>query len=843
MSMNVDTAAWGQPFTEYSGLNIRTGAADLEDPDFEDFPPFVRNSFDTETEIQYVPKGDLYYPYLADNDTINLNKPIERSISYCACKNLDIPINQIYGYSCTPDSAASQYPSLTDTSAIMLQSDTTPIPIMLLDTTGIGQARTHGMPAQQHYFRNPFYRTSQGVFYQQNLLTQYAANADISGNQGTPYDNGGRARSNRNLFAAYFRDFGIRSFFLQIRVKYYNSISTSTETPSGINDKSLYWYSQQTDSWKEDHPLTGAYGRLIVRSSTAGAYQQGNNINPDITINLRSNWNFGDVSIGDLIQQPIANVDTEYLQSAFPIFGTTAPNNWQTNETGTHSNGGISQNVAILIGGGENSPIVHCQGKAGTQYYGTMWCELEGTDDNLELIRKWCAAYGLFFTDGDTGDSGYSDLYSAGNDETRWTNEKMCLGVVDEEGYTDGNYTRGTANPTANNWSWKTASETTYNPNKPPPSPENTYSTATTFNSIGDLATMTKRYVLTASAVQQLGTALWDISAALSDNGTDFSELTEKSLDMFLTNNPIDAIISLQRYPLEIPAVGTTTVKLGKTDTGISAKPMEKTAYFYLFYGSKINPKFGDSFLDYQPYTKMELYIPFCGTIQMNPADIIGRTLNVQLVVDFTTGTATGFIMSDDLVIETVNGNIAIDIPVTGIQSATVASQLNNAIANKSNKTLEAQSASLGNVSAGGVIRALKDPMKMIYGYQEARNEEQRAEYDLTHQNAPIHIIGSASAVGGWAIDLQCRLIIYYPSGDVIRTGQPPAWDNLQLARYGHTTGFACCIEGSIGSMDSGLVVGINPDLNGMITGSSGYAATAAELDMLRAAIAEGIIL
>lgn len=239
----------------------------------------------------------------------------------------------------------------------------------------------------------------------------------------------------------------------------------------------------------------------------------------------------------------------------------------------------------------------------------------------------------------------------------------------------------------------------------------------------------------------------------------------------------------------------------------------------------------------------MELYIPFCGTIQLNPADIIGRTLNVQLVVDFTTGTATGFIMSDDLVIETVNGNIAIDIPVTGTQAVTVASQLNNAIANKANRTLESQSASLGNVSIGGIIRIVKDPIKMIYSYQEARNEEERAEYDLQHQNAPIHIIGSASAVGGWAIDLQCRLIIYYPSGDVIITGQPPQWNDVQLARYGRTTGFACCIEGQISSMNSGLVVGTAPDLNGMVTNVHGYAATAAELDLLRAAIAEGVII
>lgn len=844
MSTQINTGYWGQAVAVYANNNVRTGAADLENADFTDYPPFVRNDYNyTGADIQYIDKGDLYYSQLISTPVIQLNEPFDTSIAYCACKNLDIPINQIIGFSATPGSGSGTVIDVSD-DTYWVVSKQEPIPLMFISRIGLSDVIGRGVSASPYCY-NPEYTISEGYAYCQESWCPHASNTNPQGQEGAPDTNTGRGRSNKNLFLQFWRDFGIRSIFLQIDVKYFDgTYSSSTGTPQNTTTTSLYAYSQHTPEWRATHPLIGAFANVIRRINVDGTYGTSGgdgDMTPDLTHNLVSRFQYGSISPNTPILQPMAMFNTNDLSAlSMPIFGGIQTKTSANISMGSNSNGGVSQYIALLVGGA-NGLMTRKQGiSTGAR---TCWLELEGTDENIEHIREWCAAYGLFFTDGRQTDTGYNTLYTAGNDSTRWTNEKMCLGVVDDEGYTDGTYTRGTGNEDANNFDWKTASESRYDPIKPPPSPENTYSTATTFNSIGDLATMTKRYVLTASAVQQLGTALWDISAALSDNGADFSEFTEKSLDMFLTNNPIDAIISLQRYPMEIPAVGTTTVKLGKTDTGISAKPMEKTAYFYLFYGSKINPKFGDSFLDYQPYTKMELYIPFCGTIQMNPADIIGRTLNVQMVVDFTTGTATGFIMSDDLVIETVNGNIAIDIPVTGIQSATVASQLNNAIANKSNKTLEAQSASLGNVSAGGVIRALKDPMKMIYGYQEARNEEQRAEYDLTHQNAPIHIIGSASAVGGWAIDLQCRLIIYYPSGDVIRTGQPPEWNDLQLARYGHTTGFACCIEGAISSMTSGLVVGINPDLNGMVTGSSGYAATAAELDMLRAAIAEGIIL
>lgn len=844
MSTQINTEYWGQPVALFDNNNVRTGASDLENADFTDYPPFVRNDYNyTGEDIQYIDKGDLYYSQLISTPVIQLNEPFDASIAYCACKNLDIPINQIIGFSTTPGSGSGAVIDVSD-DTYWVVSKQEPIPLMFLSRIGLSDVINRGVSASQYCY-NPEYTTANGYAYCQESWCPHASNTNPQGQEGTPDTNTGRGRSNKNLFLQFWRDFGIRTVFLQIDVKYFDgTYSSTTGTPQNVTTTSLYAYSQHTSEWRATHPLIGAFANVIRRTNIDGTYGTSGgdgDLVPDLTHNLVSRFQYGSIAPNTPILQPMAMYSTNDLSvRSMPIFGGIQTKTSASISMGTNSNGGVSQYIAFLVGG-TNGLMTRKQGI--NTYSRTCWLEMEGTDENIEHIREWCAAYGLFFTDGRQTDSGYSALYSAGNDSTRWTDEKMCLGVVDDEGYTDGTYTRGTGNTDANNFDWKTASESKYDPDRPPPSPENRYDTQTVFNSIGDLATMTRRYVLRGSEVLQLGSALWSISEALTDSGTDFSELTPKVIDQFLTNNPIDCIISLQRYPMTIPAVGTSTVKLGKTDTGIACKPMERTAFFYLFTGSVINPKFGDSFLDYNPYTKMELYVPFCGTMQLNPADIIGRQLNVQLVVDFTTGTCTGFIMSDDLVIETVNGNIAIDIPVTGIQAATVASQLNNAIANKSNKTLEAQSASLGNVSLGGLFRLATDPVKALKAAEIAENEETRAEYDLTHQNAPIHVIGAASAVGGWAIDLQCRLIIYYPSGDVIRTGQPPEWNSQQLAMYGRTTGFACCIEGSIGSMSTGLVVGTSPDLNGMVTNAQGYPATAAELDMLRAAISEGVIL
>ena len=845
--MNVNTSIWGEPYTEYDTMNNRTGASDLTDPDFEDFPPFVKNDMRTNgVSNAFLSNETLYIGYLNNPTQFDFLKPMDFSIAYCACKNPDLGLNNI-GIP-IPSQYDPYQSDIAPANAFRFKTKpNVPQPIVFLNSYGFMHDLTTTVSVGQ--FSNPYYMQSVLLSAQ----TKYVPNGN--NNNGNTDTQAHINSSNRNLFFSYWRDFGLRCLFGTIMVTYFDgTYNATTGVPQNVDTKSLHWFESQTDAFKSYHRILGAFLRINFRRSTTGLY---NNTTPqsqcfiaDFSGNL-----FADESVWG-IQYPLqqwqpCSAYVRNTSSYLPLFGPA--NLGQTINTRTgyvswvsqQSSGGTAQYSNLLLGINTELPFLSYGHGLATNDTGrrSYWIEMDYTSESAEYIRKCAAAYGLFFTDGESNETGYSDLYAAGHDEDRWTNTNMCLGVVDDEGYTDGTYTRGSGNEDANNFLWKTASESKYDPDRPPPSPENRYDTQTVFNSIGDLATMTRRYVLRGTEVLQLGSALWSISEALTDSGTDFSELTPKVIDQFLTNNPIDCIISLQRYPMTIPAVGTSTVKLGKTDTGIACKPMERTAFFYLFTGSVINPKFGDSFLDYNPYTKMELYVPFCGTMQLNPADIIGRQLNVQLVVDFTTGTCTGFIMSDDLVIETVNGNIAIDIPVTGIQAATVASQLNNAIANKSNKTLEAQSASLGNVSLGGLFRLATDPVKALKSAEIAENEETRAEYDLTHQNAPIHVIGAASAVGGWAIDLQCRLIIYYPSGDVIRTGQPPEWNSQQLAMYGRTTGFACCIEGSIDSMDTGLVIGTSPDLNGMVTNVQGYPATAAELDMIRAAISEGVIL
>lgn len=835
----INTDIWGQPLAYYTMFNERTGASDLTDPDFEDYPPFTYNEINTDWSD---PSGTTY-PYtiragIAANKFIPTKKLPDYSIAYCGIYESSLPQNDIVCIGQAPNTPSGTL----DYSECFISQPDSILPLMFISNRAYRSYRSvTTYHATNRNFSNPLVASTST-----NLLKYFAPNTRDDAS----------AWNTRNMCydMAYWRSIGIRSVIGCIYVKYVDAaLNSSTGLPTNYNYQpvSLKWYKEQSNDWKEAHPITAAFMRLITRSNVNGTYStpaKTDSCMPDLTLNIIPNKN---------VIPNLDNYDTPCISPAQMIEGETnsqlhLPIFGNITAAVSAEGGVLGQIGSTPSGGGMNTGNYPCyvgyhigelhHGTGTTTNQRSTWITADGTGD-LEWIMRGAAAYGLFFTDGTPTE--YPDIFAAGNDVYRWVNENMCLGVVDENGYTHGDYTRGMSNPTAPNFTWLDTTQSPYDPKKPK-IPTNDYSSATVFNNIGDLATLTRRYVLNKTAVEHLGRELWQITADMLDDGgggIDYTNLNDKILDTFLTNNPIDCIVSLQRYPLEVPkSASPVKIKLGKAETNVSAYLMEKAAYFYLFQGKTIAPKFADSFLDYEPYTKMELYVPFCGTIQLNPADIIDRDLNVQLVVDFTTGTATGFVMSDDLVIETVNGNIAIDIPVTGIQSATVASQLNNAIANKSNANRQSMQANWGQISIAGAVRAVYDTPSTIINAQVADINEKAADYELSHQNAPVHIIGSASAVGAWAIDLNCRLIIYYPTGDIIRSAAVPEWNNKQLAMYGKTTGFACCIESAIENMGSGLVVGTAPDLRGMVTNTNGYAATASELDMIRAAIAEGVI-
>ena len=453
----------------------------------------------------------------------------------------------------------------------------------------------------------------------------------------------------------------------------------------------------------------------------------------------------------------------------------------------------------------------------------TYYYKIPYSETNYETVMKMVACFGCYFTPTSKTSFAYA-----------MTDSDLCLPVIDENGVAHGEYTRGADNANNDLYELDSIREKDYDPTKPPtPIDPNTYSNITGFNSISAGASATERYVLDAGNTRQLLSDLWTISHDIA--GLDYENYDYKILDSFLVTNPIDCIISLKRFPFSIPhtfSSAKTAVNLGKNHGSAEGYLTYNVFNTVQFAGINIFPRFGNSFLDYAPYTEYELYVPFCGTVKLNAGDILGHTLNCRLQIDLITGACTAYIMADSLVIETMTGTVSCELALTGIDSATIDANIQNSVLNHVNARTNKETSMLSPLSIGGLGSAALNPFKTAGNITTAKTELQRAEYELTHIQTQPHTMGTAGGLTGWYQEFNARLMIYYPEGDVITSAQPPELKNL--ASYGHTTGFAT-IDNTALSNYSGFTVATNAILN--------FAATTTEKDMIESALNNGIFI
>ena len=74
-------------------------------------------------------------------------------------------------------------------------------------------------------------------------------------------------------------------------------------------------------------------------------------------------------------------------------------------------------------------------------------------------------------------------------------------------------------------------------------------------------------------------------------------------------NNPMDSIVTLHMVPVTVPT-SASSIHLGGTDTEIGSN-IVTNQYVTVNCGSMTIGEYWDAYLDYSPYTKMFLYLPF----------------------------------------------------------------------------------------------------------------------------------------------------------------------------------------------------------------------------------------
>ena len=341
-------------------------------------------------------------------------------------------------------------------------------------------------------------------------------------------------------------------------------------------------------------------------------------------------------------------------------------------------------------------------------------------------------------------------------------------------------------------------------------------------------------------------------------------DLNEAPFSKGYNTNYTDCLLSIIRYPFDIRqyfnrantdnTLTWGTVPVPNTQEG---QPPNSDIWTVNGYntgqivqgGSIYVEKRYHNFLNYAPYTTAEIYIPYCGSVPIDLEVFAGHVIDVKYLIDWFSGSCLALIYRDSVVVDQIPGQIGTPV---GIVAEDIQSY-QNAMFNGS-QTLKAQKAALrssavkgigevmnplGNLAAtvvgggersgegsssigGSFAKGFSTGAGIAQNYQNVKT----AKYNLDHTTIDFKQIGSnGPSVGSWNEQV-CRLVLYYPT----------FLEDYDPAVYGHTVGFACLYNKTLGNF-SGLTVCSSVDTTGLTD------ATESEKTLLEEALKSGAYL
>lgn len=144
------------------------------------------------------------------------------------------------------------------------------------------------------------------------------------------------------------------------------------------------------------------------------------------------------------------------------------------------------------------------------------------------------------------------------------------------------------------------------------------------------------------------------------------SNFVDQLLKLF--NDPMQAIIGLHKVFAQPAISGTSTIKVGYLDSGVSSNVVGNQ-YTTIDCGTvNVSEYFGNVF-DYDPFTQIYIYLPFVGIEKLDTGDVMRGVIGVKYHVDVLTGACLAEItVSRDGaggILYTFAGNCAVQYPIS----------------------------------------------------------------------------------------------------------------------------------------------------------------------------------
>ena len=128
--------------------------------------------------------------------------------------------------------------------------------------------------------------------------------------------------------------------------------------------------------------------------------------------------------------------------------------------------------------------------------------------------------------------------------------------------------------------------------------------------------------------------------------------------------NPIDCILGLSIVPVNPPNAGSKVVTVGNIPTDVTL-PYLSSQYVEVDCGTLNVQEFWGSYLDYSPYTKMSLYLPYIGIIPLDIDDVMNASIAIKYHVDVLSGACVAYVLCNGTQLYTYVGQCSSNVPIT----------------------------------------------------------------------------------------------------------------------------------------------------------------------------------
>lgn len=223
------------------------------------------------------------------------------------------------------------------------------------------------------------------------------------------------------------------------------------------------------------------------------------------------------------------------------------------------------------------------------------------------------------------------------------------------------------------------------------------------------------------------------------------SALLDPNIFQILAQNVVklsDVVIGLSVFPCAISATDTGTVKanvLGiEIGTGVVCH-IADDQYVEFDCGSLTISEYWGNCLDYNPYTRISIFLPFCGMYELDTDEVMGKTLNVSYRVDIFSGACLATIKIDGSVFYQYSGQCSSQVPLSSVSfDSFLGSMLDIGIATATGvgavgaagAAVSQAKGEFGIARKKGVISASKNVVESVDNYNKVKEQSGNAIAD-----------------------------------------------------------------------------------------------------------------